>query len=407
MEDIEVPEYFTCPISLQIMKDPVTAITGITYDRESIEHWLFKGKNSTCPVTQQPLPPDSDLTPNHTLRRLIQAWCIENAAFGVDRVPTPKTPLNKFHIIKLIKDLWRPQLDQIQTLRKLEVLAAENERNRKYMTEVGLPKAILEFLVTCFERKSLAGLEEALSILHFFGVPSGETKLVQVEIEKIIEALTWVLGQEMENDFAVKSHAMIVLKSIVSTASSTILERLKPGLFQKIISVLRVGINKQGINAALHVLLDACPWGRNRVLMVQSGAVFELIELELSAPERRITELVLGILYHLCCCADGREQFLNHKGGVAVVTKRILRVSPASDDRGILILSLITKFSGGNNSVLQEMLKVGAVMKLCKVLLADSAVYLKNKAREILKSHYEEWKDSPCVNSSLISEFII
>ncbi|XP_044462670.1 E3 ubiquitin-protein ligase PUB24-like [Mangifera indica] len=406
MEDIEVPEYFICPISLQIMKDPVTAITGITYDRESIEHWLFKGRNKTCPVTKQPLPRDSDLTPNHTLRRLIQAWCTENAALGVDRIPTPKTPLNKFHFIKLINDLWRPQLDQIQTLRKLESLAVENERNRKYMTEAGLPKAILAFLESCFERKSVDGLEEALSILHFFRIPSGETNLQQIEIEKTIEALTWVIGLEMENDFVVKSHALIVLKSVISTVRSGVLERLKPGLFQKIISVLRKRINQQGIIAALQVLLDACPWGRNRVLMVRYGAVFELIELELTAPERRITELVLGILFHLCCCADGRAQFLSHEGGIAVVAKRILRVSPASDDRGILILSSISKFSDGNDWVLQEMLKVGAVMKLCKVLQADSPAYLKDKALEILRLHYEEWKDSPCLNGSILTEFI-
>ncbi|KAJ0089272.1 hypothetical protein Patl1_32710 [Pistacia atlantica] len=275
------------------------------------------------------------------------------------------------------------------------------------MTEVGLPKAILTFLVTCFERKSVVGLEEALSILNFFRVPSGETKLLPIEIDRIIEALTWILGHEMENDFVIKSHALIVLKSIVSTASPGVLERLKPELLQKIISVLRKGINQEGINAALRVLLDACPWGRNRVLMVQSGAVFELIELELSAPERRTTELVLGILFHLCCCADGRAQFLSHNGGVPVVTKRILRVSPASDDRAILILSLISKFSTGNDWVFQEMVKVGTVMKLCKVLQADSAAYLKDKAREILRSHYEEWKDSPCINGSLITEFKI
>ncbi|KAI9107682.1 hypothetical protein K1719_021345 [Acacia pycnantha] len=91
MEEIEVPQYFVCPISLQIMKDPVTALTGITYDRESIEQWLLKAKEHKCPVTKQPLPRGSDLTPNHTLRRLIQAWCSENAALGVDRIPTPKS----------------------------------------------------------------------------------------------------------------------------------------------------------------------------------------------------------------------------------------------------------------------------------------------------------------------------
>lgn len=47
MDEIEVPKYFICPISLQIMKDPVTTITGITYDRDSIEHWLFTNKAMT------------------------------------------------------------------------------------------------------------------------------------------------------------------------------------------------------------------------------------------------------------------------------------------------------------------------------------------------------------------------
>ncbi|GMI71105.1 plant U-box 23 [Hibiscus trionum] len=102
--DIEIPKYFICPISLQIMKDPVTAITGITYDRDSIEQWLLKAKTTNCPVTQQPLPTFSDLTPNHMLRRLIQAWCSENALLGVDQIPTPKPSVDRFHFLKLIEE---------------------------------------------------------------------------------------------------------------------------------------------------------------------------------------------------------------------------------------------------------------------------------------------------------------
>ncbi|KAL4356765.1 hypothetical protein AHAS_Ahas09G0119400 [Arachis hypogaea] len=56
------------------MKDPVTVSTSITYDRESIETWLFSGKNKSCSVTKQQLSSSDffDLTPNHTLHRLIQ-----------------------------------------------------------------------------------------------------------------------------------------------------------------------------------------------------------------------------------------------------------------------------------------------------------------------------------------------
>ncbi|KAJ6914538.1 e3 ubiquitin-protein ligase pub24 [Populus alba x Populus x berolinensis] len=136
--------------------------------------------------------------------------------------------------------------------------------------------------------------------------------------------------------------------------------------------------------------------------MVESGAVFELIELELGSPERRTTELNLGVLFHLCCCAEGRAQFLSHGGSIAVVAKRILRVSPAVDDRAILILSQICKFSGTSMAI-QEMVDVKAVTKLCMLLQADCAPYLKDKAREILRSHSEKWKNSPCILSSLSS----
>lgn len=111
MEEVEIPQYFLCPISLMIMKDPVTTVTGITYDRESIEMWLLTAEEEattmmTCPVTKQKLPRDIELlTPNHMLRRLIQAWCIANASNGIDRIPTPKYPLNKSHILRLVRQV--------------------------------------------------------------------------------------------------------------------------------------------------------------------------------------------------------------------------------------------------------------------------------------------------------------
>ena len=402
MDDIEVPKFFVCPISLQIMKDPVTTITGITYDRESIEHWLFTSQNTACPVTKQPLQKDLDLTPNHTLRRLIQAWCTENASHGVDRIPTPKPCLDKAHVLKLIKNLSHHEL-QIKTLTRLELLAAENERNRKCMVDAGLPKAMLLFIAACFKKGQVSGIQEALSILCFIRIPRSESRAFYSENDdKIIESLTWVLGCKMENYATVKSHAASVLKMLLEEASSSVLERLKPEFFERIVGVLRERITHQGINAALQVLLNACPWGRNRKMMVESGAVFELIELELGSPERRTTELNFGVLFHLCCCAEGRAQFLSHGGSIAVVAKRILRVSPAVDDRAILILSQICKFSG-TSMVIQEMADVKAVTKLCMLLQADCATYLKDKAREILRSHSDKWKNSPCIFSSLSS----
>ncbi|MCD7456318.1 hypothetical protein HAX54_031271 [Datura stramonium] len=51
---VQIPYHFRCPISLELMRDPVTVCTGQTYDRQSIESWVATG-NTTCPVTRAPL----------------------------------------------------------------------------------------------------------------------------------------------------------------------------------------------------------------------------------------------------------------------------------------------------------------------------------------------------------------
>jgi uncharacterized protein YbaR (Trm112 family) len=397
MDEIEVPQYFICPISLQIMKDPVTAITGITYDRDSIEHWLFRNKNITCPVTKQPLPLDSDLTPNHTLRRLIQSWCTQNASLGIDRIPTPKPPLTKTHVQKLVKDMKDSKF-QLKSLMQLELLAAENERNRKCLLENGVPKSMIMFLVDCYKKgEILEGIEEALSFLQFVKVPTEEVKNLLSENDQIVDSLIWILSSDMKNSVAVKSHAVMVLKKFINKCDSIHLERLKPEFFDKIVKILKYGvITQQGLCSALHVLLCCCPLGRNRLMMVEAGVVRELIEIELTAVhEKRITELTFGILFHLCSCANGRFQFLSHEGSIAVLTERILKVSMTVDDRAVFILSLISKFSATKN-VLDEMLKVGTVSKLFVLLQADHAKYLKDKVMQIFKAHSEVWKNSPC-----------
>ncbi|KAI3417780.1 RING-type E3 ubiquitin transferase [Psidium guajava] len=400
--DVDVPEYFTCPISLQLMRDPVTAVTGITYDRESIEQWLSGGESATCPVTKQPLAKGSDLTPNHTLRRLIQSWCNENTSRGVDPVPTPRAPLDKFYMLKLVGDI-QCRRSEIDALRRIETLVVENERNRTPMVEAGVPKAILSYVANCCDESRTVGLEEALSILVLLRVPSTDyAKLLLDQNNRIIKSLTWVLGCEVDNRIAVRSHALIVLKRMIKAASSSVLERLESEFFRMIISLLRDGITRQALNASLQTLLYSGPWGRNRAMMVEHGGVFELVELELGFPEKKTTQLILGVLFHLCSCADGRAQFIGHRCGIAVVSKRILNVSRAADDRAVLILSKLSKFSG-NSMFVREMLMVGAVSKLCLLLQADCATYVKDRAREILKTHFDEWKKSPCIDDTLLT----
>ncbi|KAL6952839.1 hypothetical protein U1Q18_046419, partial [Sarracenia purpurea var. burkii] len=71
-----IPSYFRCPLSLELMCDPVIVASGQTYDRASIQRWMDNGL-STCPKTCQTLS-HTNLIPNYTVKALIENWCEEN-----------------------------------------------------------------------------------------------------------------------------------------------------------------------------------------------------------------------------------------------------------------------------------------------------------------------------------------
>ncbi|XP_019199362.1 PREDICTED: E3 ubiquitin-protein ligase PUB23-like [Ipomoea nil] len=404
MEEVEIPQYFLCPISLQIMKDPVTVVTGITYDRESITRWLLAAEEASCPVTKQPLARDAaaELTPNHMLRRLIQAWCIANSDKGIDRLPSPKSPLTNSRLHRLIRDLNNPQTF-MKSLNQMEELAAE-EKNRKCMEESDVVNSMILFIVKSFKESEIpGGLEQALRIFCLVWTPSEENKsIVNQNHRDLIPPILRIMNTKTEIILdQLKTQAMAAMKIITEVSSSSSLEGLNQEIFSEtMVSLIRrfrtKPITQQTTKDALHVLIHACQWGRNRLKIIEAGAIFELIELELSSPGKRISELVFCLLANLCSLAEGRQLFLKHAGAIAVVSKRTLTVSPATDDWAVQILAAISKCSATKEVVL-EMLRVGAVSKLCMVLQADCEVRLKKKAREILRSHSSVWSDSPCI----------
>ncbi|EOA39747.1 hypothetical protein CARUB_v10008393mg [Capsella rubella] len=69
-------EDLLCPISLEIMMDPVVIETGHTYDRSSITKWIGSG-NITCPKTGKILA-STDLVDNVSVRRVIYKHCRAN-----------------------------------------------------------------------------------------------------------------------------------------------------------------------------------------------------------------------------------------------------------------------------------------------------------------------------------------
>ncbi|XP_057957189.1 E3 ubiquitin-protein ligase PUB23-like [Malania oleifera] len=400
MEDeIEVPPYFLCPISLEIMKDPVALSTGITFDRHSIEKWLFSAKNTTCPVTKQLLPDTIDLTPNHTLRRLIQAWCTLHATHGIERFPTPKPPATISQILKLLDDAKSPHL-QLTSLRKLRLLASESDANKRSLEAAG----VVDFLASLLKNNTTTHLDiasDAVTILHNLHVSDSALKNILLK-DDVVDSLIVLLQR---GSYESRAYAALLLQSMYEVAEPAQIMGLRKEFFVEIVQLLRDHISQKASKAALRLLMELCPWGRNRIKAADAGAVVVLIELLLhSALEKRVCEMALVALDQLCGCAEGRAELLRHGAGLAVVSKKILRVSHAGTERAVRVLSSVSKHST-NRSVLAEMLQVGVVAKLCLVLQVDCGNKTKDRAREILKLHARAWKSSPCFPDNLLSSY--
>ncbi|XP_074565831.1 U-box domain-containing protein 4-like isoform X2 [Curcuma longa] len=73
---VSVPADFCCPLSLDLMSDPVIVASGQTYERAFIRKWLDQGIN-VCPRTHQTLG-HTNLIPNYTVKALIANWCESN-----------------------------------------------------------------------------------------------------------------------------------------------------------------------------------------------------------------------------------------------------------------------------------------------------------------------------------------
>jgi hypothetical protein len=73
-DDHNPDDHFKCPISREIMKDPVMIEDGHTYERIHIATWFKKKRNNaTSPMTGVKIK-NKKMTPNHTLKSMISAW---------------------------------------------------------------------------------------------------------------------------------------------------------------------------------------------------------------------------------------------------------------------------------------------------------------------------------------------
>eukprot|EP01018_Ginkgo_biloba_P032392 Gb_02634 [translate_table: standard] len=384
MEDqVSVPPYLRCPISLDLMQDPVTLCTGITYDRQSITTWLDAG-NNICPVTNQTLQ-SQELIPNHALRRFIQDWRRDNHVKGIENiVACPTVPLNAARITQILVEASSGKTEAIKTLR---AFVKESETNIEFIVSAGAPF----ILASLFSSHSLEALEksehsldiceEVLETLAMFQSVNDEARGLLAS-SNALRCITSIL---IRGNPERKTNAALLLRK--SAADHQYRERMgdTDGLAEGLVGLLKESPCPAATKASITTIFYIGGGGSAtiRVKMVEAGAVALLLEI-LPEANKSICERSMAALDVLCNCPEGLSAAYEHALTIPVIVKKILRVSELASKFAVSVLWTICQ-KRQDDCVLSEALQVGAFQKLLVILQIGYGGQSRERATELLK----------------------
>lgn len=390
--EVTIPNRFLCPISLDLMKNPVTLTTGITYDRENIEKWIENG-NVTCPITNQVLT-SLESIPNHTIRKMIQDWCVENRSFGIERIPTPRIPVSSMEVSEILSEVLIAceKEDQVKcrdSVMKIKASAKESERNRRCIAGNGtgnvLSAAFESFSKTSFE-ENVSVLEEALSALMLVFPLDGKA-VSNLGSSSSLHCLVRFLES---GDLSRRRNAVLVLKEIISSEQGKVNVFLEiEGAMEAVFKLIQEPISPTLTKASLIVIhrMVTSSSANEKIVskFVDVGLVSLLLELLVDA-QRSLCEKALCVLDGIFSFENGREEGCNHALTVPVIVKKILRVSDMATEVSVSILWKLCKNEKREEKLfVAETLKVGAFQKLLLLLQLGCGEKTKGKVTELLK----------------------
>lgn len=410
--ELTIPSHFRCPISLDLMKDPVTLSTGITYDRQSIETWIEAG-NVTCPITNQVLTTLEPI-PNHTIRKMIQDWCVEKKSFGVERIPTPRIPASSLEVSEILSMVTsssekKDRAGCRELVQKIKALAKESERNKRCIVANGaasvLAAAFGAFSTALPFHENVAVLEEILSALTLIKPLDTEASLYLGSTDSLHCMVRFLEG----GDLSQRRNAVLVLKEALSfdKQKTDALEHME-GALESLVKLIKEPICPTSTKASLviiyHMLNSTSSRSRENVneRFVQMGLVSLLSDLVVDA-ERSICEKALGVLDAICGSKRGREEARDNALTMPVVVKKLLRVSDLATEFAVSIVWKLCKKDkreeDEEGDLELEVLQVGAFQKLLLLLQVGCAERTKDKATELLKLLNLQRERLECIES--------
>ncbi|XWS48152.1 hypothetical protein CRYUN_Cryun13aG0048400 [Craigia yunnanensis] len=380
------PEDFRCPISLELMIDPVTVSTGQTYDRSSIQKW-FKAGNTICPKTGEKLT-NTELVPNTNLCKLIHQFCADNGVSlaktgkrsrDITRTIFPGSPaaaeamkfLSKFLARKLI---FGPSEQKNKAAYEIRLLAKANIFNRSCLIEAGTIPPLLNLLYSF--NKSIQ--ENAIAaLLKLSKQASGKKVIVESGgLRSILAVLKRGISLEARQIAA----ATIFYLSSVKGYRKLIGEMPEaiPGLVDLIKEGTACG-KKNAIVALSGLLLY--PGNYQRVL--DAGTVPLLVDI-LALSDRH--ELVADSLAVLATLAEGfvGTFAILQTSSLPLIT-RILHSSTSQAGKENCASILLSLCTNSGEEAISVLAKDPSVMSSLYSLITDGTTHASKKARSLLK----------------------
>ncbi|XP_030550880.2 E3 ubiquitin-protein ligase PUB23-like [Rhodamnia argentea] len=397
---MDYPLDFRCPISMEVMEDPVTIATGMTYERRNIQKWFFAYKKKTCPATMQSVE-SFDVTPNHTLKRLIIAWQSEKRPGNP--LPAVRGSTERREQIVTLLEMLESSPFKVTSLKKLKLIIETDDEAKANFVQSGGIQIVVRIMNQVLEEGSdfsiFRACEEALGVLHQL-LLSEEAKILE-KLSKP-ESMKCVAAMLQRGSAEARIHATTILRQMAQSEThwTFVLQDHGIDLFKSLLELVSDEICTRASSYALEVLVEMLSASKkSRVRAIEAGAVCVLVEL-LPESNRSKSEKILALLKLLCECAEGRLAIVDHGMGIAAVTKKMLHVSSAATKLSVKIVWLIGSFHPSER-VLEEMLICGSVKKLLALLHIDGRSSTKEKVIKMFKLHGQSWQRCPCFPNEL------
>ncbi|CAI0468019.1 unnamed protein product [Linum tenue] len=339
----EFPDDFKCPISLELMSDPVILPSGHTFDRSSIQRWLDAG-HRTCPITKLPLPDHPYLIPNHALRRLISNL--------TSRSSTPNSKLD--------------------SLSRLAKLTKFDPSLRRQLAESGALSAVLNCLATAADSPPFQ--EKALSLL--LNLSLDDDNKVGLVAEGAIGRVVGVLRAGSSPDCRAIGCTVLTSLAVVEVNKATI--GAYPDAIRSLVNLLDCGRGRE-VKEAATALYAVCSFPDNRRRAVECGAVPILARLVGGGAG---LERAVEVLSSLVKCREGRVEMGRVFGFVGVLVK----VISFGGEKGIqCALFTLNALCSCSEEVCDEAQRQG-VMEICVGLMEDENEKIRRNASSLVQT---------------------